>query len=108
MSLLVSNSLAAHGSSSLLRVNALFLRELVREGFPIHDDVIRPLLDCVEDEDDVADIVTFAVGNTRQKLVFVIECKPQQQWSRGSSACLTRAPFSSCQQSNDWNSVSAL
>eukprot|EP00903_Cladosiphon_okamuranus_P011821 g11108.t2 len=44
------------------------LRELVKEGFPIHDDFIPFLLNSAEDE-DVADIVMFAVANTSNPLV---------------------------------------
>lgn len=38
----------------------------MKEGFPIHDDLVRTLLYNTEDEEDVADIVMYAVGNTRQ------------------------------------------
>lgn len=48
------------------RQHLYVLRELVKEGFPIHDDLVRTLLYNTEDEEDVADIVMYAVGNTRQ------------------------------------------
>lgn len=42
------------------------LRDLVKEGFPLHDDNIGDLLDYIEDhEQDIIDIVMFAVGNAR-------------------------------------------
>lgn len=41
-------------------------RDLVREGFPLHDDYIPHLLLHIEDhEEDVIRIVMFAVGNAR-------------------------------------------
>eukprot|EP00903_Cladosiphon_okamuranus_P021649 g19903.t1 len=45
------------------------LRELVKEGLPIHDDFIPPLLDSAEDEEEVVEIVTFAVCNASNPLV---------------------------------------
>eukprot|EP00752_Nemacystus_decipiens_P006636 g5966.t1 len=45
------------------------LRELVREGFPIHDDFIQTLLCSAEDEEDVADILMYAVANTSNPFV---------------------------------------
>ncbi|CAM9784847.1 unnamed protein product, partial [Scytosiphon promiscuus] len=46
------------------------LRDLVREGFPLHDDDIPELLLHIEDdEEDVIRIVTFAVGNASNPFV---------------------------------------
>eukprot|EP00752_Nemacystus_decipiens_P009021 g8052.t1 len=46
------------------------LRDLVREGFPLHDDVIPKLLLHIEDhEEDVICIVMFAIGNASNPLV---------------------------------------
>jgi len=42
------------------------IRELVKEGFPLHDEQIPELLKNIEDhEHDVIDIVLFAIGNAR-------------------------------------------
>ena len=41
-------------------------RELVKEEFPLHDAVIPKLLENIEDhEEDIIDIITYAVGNAR-------------------------------------------
>lgn len=41
-------------------------RDLVKEGFPLHDDLICSLLRYIGDhEQDIIDIVIFAVGNAR-------------------------------------------
>ncbi|CAN0416276.1 unnamed protein product [Ascophyllum nodosum] len=46
------------------------LRELVKEGFPLHDEQIPCLLENIEDhEQDVIDIVMYAVGNASNPLV---------------------------------------
>lgn len=38
----------------------------MKEGFPLHDAVIPKLLDSIEDhEQDIIDIITYAVGNAR-------------------------------------------
>lgn len=50
---------------SCLALDGVFLRELVKEGLPIHDEDIPFLLDLAEDEESVVEIVTHAVGNAR-------------------------------------------
>ncbi|CAM9102556.1 unnamed protein product, partial [Hapterophycus canaliculatus] len=48
------------------------LKDLVREGFPLHDDHVPELLRHVEDdEEDVIRIVMFAVGNASNPLVMM-------------------------------------
>ncbi|CAN0565602.1 unnamed protein product, partial [Ectocarpus sp. 12 AP-2014] len=45
------------------------LRELVKEGLPLHDDLIPTLLKRVEDQGQVMDIAMYAVGNASNPLV---------------------------------------
>ncbi|CAM9548053.1 unnamed protein product, partial [Ectocarpus fasciculatus] len=45
------------------------LRELVKAGLPLHDDLIPTLLTSAEDEEEVMDIVMYAVGNASNPLV---------------------------------------
>ncbi|CAM9621106.1 unnamed protein product [Ectocarpus sp. 13 AM-2016] len=45
------------------------LRELVKEGLPLHDDLIPTLLKRAEDQGEVMDIVMYAVGNASNPLV---------------------------------------
>ncbi|CAM9478531.1 unnamed protein product [Ectocarpus fasciculatus] len=45
------------------------LRELVKEGLPLHDDLIPTLLKRAEDHGEIMDIVMYAVGNASNPLV---------------------------------------
>lgn len=47
-------------------VSSLICRDLVKEGFPLHDEYIPKLLESIGDhEQDIVETVLFAVANAR-------------------------------------------